>query len=691
MTSKSPAARVAELREAIAHHDHLYFVLHAPEISDEQYDALLRELRTLETAHPELVSPDSPTQRVGERPIEGFATVRHAVPMLSIDNTYNEADLREFDARVRRALEISTVDYVADPKIDGVAVALLYEDGRFARGATRGDGESGDDITQNLRTLRSVPLRLRGGGWPARLEVRGEVYWPRPAFDAANERRAADGDEPFKNPRNATAGTLKQKDSRRVSGAGLVFCAHGFGLIEPFPPEIERHAALFRRLAEWGLPINPHARPLAGIDAVVEFVHEWDQKRRALDYDTDGLVIKLDRLAERERLGVTSKSPRWCIAYKYAAERARTRLIDVDFQVGKLGTITPRAVMAPVFLAGTTVRHASLHNFDQVERLGLQIGDMVIIEKAGEIIPQVVGVDLEQRPADARPILRPTRCPACDHDVAQDSGGVYLRCQNPTCPAQWLERLRFFVGRDQMDIAGLGEVIIERLITAGLVRSYADIYRLAERRAELLKLPFEQERTTKGETRKIVVEFGEKRTDLLLAGIEKSKTQPLYRVLAALNIRHVGVSTAELLAEHFGDVDAIAAADEEQLQAVEGVGAEVAASLRRWFAGEDGRRIVADLKAVGVNMTQARRVVATSGPLVGKTVVVTGTLSRYKRDEIEALVKRLGGKASGSVSKKTDYLIAGADAGSKLEKARALNVPVLDEDAFDRLIADAGT
>lgn len=691
MTSKSPATRVVELREAIAHHDHLYFVLHAPEISDEQYDALMRELRALEAAHPELVSPDSPTQRVGERPIEGFATVRHAVPMLSIDNTYSEAELREFDARVRRALEISTVDYVADPKIDGVAVSLLYEDGRFTRGATRGDGETGDDITQNLRTLRSVPLRLRGGGWPARLEVRGEVYWPRPAFDAANERRAADGDEPFKNPRNATAGTLKQKDARRVSGAGLVFCAHGFGLIEPFPQKIERHSALFRRLAEWGLPVNPHAQPLTGIDAVVSFVHEWDQKRRTLDYDTDGLVIKLDRLAERERLGVTSKAPRWCIAYKYAAERARTRLIDVDFQVGKLGTITPRAVMAPVLLAGTTVRHASLHNFDQVERLGLRIGDMVIIEKAGEIIPQVVGVDLEQRPADARPILRPTRCPACDHDVAQDSGGVYLRCQNPTCPAQWLERLRFFVGRDQMDIAGLGEVIIERLVAAGLVRTYADIYRLAERREQLLKLPFEQERTSKGETKKIVVEFGEKRTDLLLAGIEKSKSQPLSRVLAALNIRHVGVSTAELLAEHFGDMDAIAAADEEQLQAVEGVGAEVAASLRRWFESEDGRRIIADLKAVGVNMKQAKRVVATTGPLVGKTVVVTGTLSRYKRDEIEALIKRLGGKASGSVSKKTDYLIAGADAGSKLEKARALNVPVLDEDAFDRLIAGASS
>lgn len=689
MASHKPAdaaARIAALRDEIARHDYLYHVEARPVISDEQFDALVRELRDLEAAHPELITPESPTQRVGERPIAGFVHVRHAVPMLSIDNTYSPEELREFDARVRRGLEGAAVEYLVDPKIDGIAVSLRYEGGRLVQGATRGDGETGDDITHNLRTLRSIPLRLRGADWPGTLEVRGEVYWPRPAFERVNERRIAAGEEPFKNPRNATAGTLKQKDAKKVVGLGLTFCAHGFGQIEPAPTGVHRASELFARLRDWGLPTSPHARVLPNIEAVVAFVADWDARRRTLDYETDGLVIKVDRLEQRDALGFTSKSPRWCIAYKYAAAQARTKLLDVDFQVGKLGTITPRAVMEPVFLAGTTVRHASLHNFDQVARLDVRIGDTVIVEKAGEIIPQVVRVVLEERPRDARPVQRPTACPACGGPVQQDEGGVYLRCVNPTCPAQWVERLKFFCGRDQMDISGLGDVIVERLAADGFAQTYADLYRLADRRSELVKLVFEQERESRGEVKKIQVEFGEKRTDLLLAGIEKSRSQPLYRLLAALNIRHVGVNTAELLAEHFGDMDALAAADEAALQQVEGIGPEVAASVRGWFDSPAGQRIIRELKAVGVNMTQPRRTVAAAGPLKGRTVVVTGTLSRYKRSEIEALIKNLGGRTAGSVSKNTDYVVAGADAGSKLERARELGVTVLDEAAFDRLI-----
>lgn len=685
---RQPARKEIErLRSEIRRHDRLYHVEGAPQISDYDYDQLVQRLRELEERHPELVTPDSPTQRVGGAPLEGFAHVRHAVPMLSIDNTYTPQELREFDARVRRALGRDDFDYIVDPKIDGVAVSLRYENGALALGATRGDGETGDDITANIRTVRSVPLGLEGDGWPAVLEVRGEVYWPRPAFDAHNESRAAAGEPPFANPRNATAGTLKQLDPRNVAGRGLAFCCHGFGEIRPFPAGISRQSALFERLKAWGLPVNPHTRTCVDIDAVIAFVEEWDQQRRTLDYETDGLVVKVDALALREELGYTSKAPRWCIAFKFAPDRGESRLLRVDFQVGKLGTITPRAVMEPVLLAGTTVRHATLHNFDQVQRLGVRIGDTVIVEKAGEIIPQVVGVVLDKRPADATPIEPPTACPECGGDVARDEGGVYLRCLNPACPAQLVERLKFFCGRDQMDIDGLGEVLVERLVEEGLVHAYADIYRLESRREAVEKLVFEHQRRAEGGVKTVRVEFGAKRTQQLLEGVDMSRRQPLARLLAALNIRHVGSNTAELLAEHFGDIDALAAADEEALQAVEGIGPEVAASVRRWFQSEAGRETIASLRAAGVNMTQPRRAAPAGGQsLKDLTLVVTGTLQRYSRKEIEELIKRHGGKVSGSVSRKTDYLVAGEEAGGKLEKARSLGVKVLTEEEFERLL-----
>jgi DNA ligase (NAD+) len=663
------AARVDALCDEIRRHDEAYFVRNAPLISDEQYDALVRELRDLETAHPELVTPDSPTQRVGERPIPGFVQVRHSVPMMSVDNTYSPAELREFDARVRKLLGGDPGAYIVDPKIDGVAVSIRYEGGRLALGATRGDGEVGDDITHNLRTIRHIPLRLRGGGWPQVVEIRGEVYWPRPAFETYNRLREAAGEEAFKNPRNATAGTLKQLDPRNVAGRGLAFQCHGFGVIEPFPA-VETQEELFKLLDAWGIRTSPHQAACADIEAVIAFTEAWDARRCELEYDTDGLVIKVNALALRERLGATSKSPRWCIAYKYAAEQARTRVLSVDFQVGKLGTITPVANLEPVPLAGTTVRRASLHNFELVSRLDLHVGDTVTIEKAGEIIPQVVAVHAENRPAGAAAVRPPERCPECDGEVRQDEGGVYLRCVNATCPAQWIERLRFFCGRSQMDIEGAGSVLAEALIKHGFVKTYADLYRLHERRDELIELE----------------RMGEKSVDSLLAGIEASKQRPLARLLTALNIRHVGATTAELLAEHFGDIDALAAADDEALQAVEGIGPEVAASIRDWLSTATNAQIVADLKSAGVNMTQVRRQRAAVGPLVGKTVVVTGALKKYSRKQIEDLIKQHGGKPGGSVSRKTDYVVAGEDAGSKLDKARELGVTVLDEAGFDALI-----
>ncbi|MEW6198225.1 MAG: NAD-dependent DNA ligase LigA [Planctomycetota bacterium] len=679
------AARAEALRDQIRRHDHLYFVLNRPEISDEHYDALVRELRQLEAAHPELITPDSPTQRVGERPLEGFAHVRHALPMLSIDNTYSPAELREFDARVRKGLADEPYQYLVDPKIDGVAVALRYENGRFVQGATRGDGETGDDITQNLRTIRSVPLRLRGAGWPAVLEVRGEVYWPRRDFEAFNRQLVAAGEEPFANPRNATAGTLKQLDARNVEPRKLAFQAHGVGVLEPLPPNVKTHSELNARLREWSVPVNPHARVCRDIDEVIAFVAEWDARRRDLEYDTDGLVVKVDRLDQRRRLGATSKAPRWCIAYKYAAEQAQSRLLSVDFQVGKLGTITPVANLEPVQLAGTTVKRATLHNFDQVRRLDLHVGDTVTVEKAGEIIPQVVAVDAARRPADARPIRPPKRCPECQGDVVQDEGGVYVRCINPECPAQLVERLRFFCGRDQMDIDAAGGAVVEALVQQEMVRSFADLYRLHARRDELISLPVGVNTRTGSP-----ISLGEKRAEKLLSGIEISKARPLARLLAALGIRHVGVNTAELLAEHFGTIDALLAADEGALQEVEGVGPEVAASVYQWLHSAGGRHTIAELKSVGVDPAQPKARRAAGGPLAGKTIVVTGTLARYSRSEIEALIKQHGGKPTSSVSKKTDFVVAGESPGSKIDQARALGVRVLTEAEFERILSQSG-
>ncbi len=685
MTAKNIAARIEQLRAEIRRHDGLYYVQATPVISDREYDILFDELRQLEREHPELVTDDSPTQRVGEQPIDGFRHVTHALPMLSIDNTYDESQLREFDARVARGLHGETYQYVVDPKIDGVAVSLRYESGRLVVAATRGDGIAGDDVTHSTRTIRAIPLALDGKNVPKTVEARGEIYWPRRAFDRYNRERQAEGQPVFANPRNATAGTLKQLDPRKIAGRGLSFIAHGFGQMDPQP--FQRFRDLLDAFTEWGIPTSADRHVCQTIDDVLAVIHEWDQKRKTLPYETDGMVIKIDRLAQRDALGATSRYPRWCIAYKFAAEQAESTLLQVDYQVGKLGTITPRAVMKPVLISGTTVQHASLHNFDQVERLGqehggLHIGDVVIIEKAGEIIPQVIRIARAGQPRGQR-VKPPSKCPICKGKVVQDDGGVYLRCINPACDAQIKERLKFFCGRNQMDIDGLGHVIIERLVDKGLVRSFADLYDLKNKRDELSNIEIEQQRTVKGQAKTLLVPFGDKRAATVIAGIERSKTQPLSRVLAALNIRNVGAATAELLANHFSTMENISNASADDLQEIEGIGPEVARFIRTFFTSEDGERVWKDLQEKArVNMTQPKQAASADQPLAGKTVVVTGTLQGFTRSEIQARIKALGGKVGGSVSKKTDLVVVGESAGSKAEKARQLNIPTVDEQTF---------
>ncbi len=667
------AERIEQLREEIRRHDRLYYVEAAPEISDRRYDRLLEALEALEAAHPELITPDSPTRRVGGEPIEGFATVEHSAPMLSINNTYSEDELREFDARVHRALGERPVRYLVDPKIDGVAVSLRYEGGLLALAATRGDGRRGDDITSNARTIRSIPLRLVGRQVPGVLEVRGEVYWPRSVFNAYNARRVEQGLEAFANPRNGAAGTLKQLDPRIVAERGLAFIAHGLGAMSS--PVAGTAGEVMRRLAEWSIPVSPHATVCRDVEEAIRATRGWLDRRGEADYETDGAVVKVDELALRVELGATSRYPRWCIAYKYEAERARTVLRSVDFQVGRLGTITPVAHFDPVQLAGTTVSNASLHNFDQVARLDVRVGDTVLVEKAGEIIPQVVQVLHDRRPGGAAVIAPPAHCPACGEPVARDEGGVYLRCVNPECPAQLRERLKFFAGRNQMDIENLGPAVIDQLVGRGLVRHFADLYALDA--GVLVGLE----------------RMGEKSSENLLAAIEASKSRGLERLLAGLGIRHVGGRAAEVLAGHFGEIDALAAAGVEELTRIDEIGPVIAASVHQFFASEAGAETIARLKAAGVQTTSTRPAAeaaeAANLSLAHKTVVVTGTLKHFSRDEAQDAIKAAGGKAASSVSKKTDFVVVGDSPGSKADKAKRLGVETIDEAEFLRRLGRA--
>jgi len=643
------------LRDQIHEHDYQYYVLSQPTISDQKYDKLMRELCELEKANPELCSPDSPTQRVGGSPIDGFNRVAHAVHMLSIDNTYNEQELREFDNRVSKAFGVEKFHYVVDPKIDGVAVSLRYEKGVLVQAATRGTGEVGDDITLNAKTIRAIPLKLRTPNPPEVLEVRGEIFWPLIAFEQFNSGR----DVPFANPRNATSGTLMQLDPQKVSGRGLSFIAHGFG--EIVGETFITHTELFAQLKHWGIPTSPHLQLFSSIEGVLKMIRNWDTK---LDYLTDGLVIKLDSLLQREVLGNTGRHPRWCIAYKFPAEQAETILRDVTFQVGKFGTITPVAELEPISLAGTTVKRATLFNFDQIERLGIRIGDTVLVEKAGEIIPQIIEVVKSQKPSKKNGIIRPEFCPDCKYRACQN--GASWRCINRKCPAQVCARLIFFCGRNQMDIDGVGPLLIDKLYGANLVRDYADLFKLKTKRERLLKL----DRT------------GEKSVDNLLKSIEAAKNRPLARLLAALSIKLVGSTASKLLTKYYTDMDSLSTAKEINLLHIDGIGPELAWSLVEFFESKTGQRVVSDLKLMGVNMTQPEEQSGSKQIFAGLTIVVTGTLKNFKRDEIKQLITSLGGKVTGAVSKNTDLLVCGDSPGSKLEKAKSLGVEVIDEQEF---------
>jgi len=658
--------RIEELRNIIEHHNYKYYVEDNPEISDLEFDRLMKELRDLENSCPELITPDSPTQRVGGQPIEGFRQVPHAVPMLSIENTYSEDEVREFDARISRWLQGEMAQYIVEHKIDGVSASLLYEDGRFTLGLTRGDGARGDDITHNLRTIRDIPLRLlaRGRKIPKILEVRGEVYMTHTELSRLNKLQSERGERIFANCRNAAAGSLKLLDPRQCGQRRLRFFAHSEGRLTGL--SLTDHAEFLGMIRNFGISAVPCSKVLDSIEEVLGYCSETLEARAALDYETDGLVIKLNRFAQRDRLGSTSKSPRWVIAYKVELWQAATRILKIYVQVGKTGILTPVAELETVEIAGTKVSRVNLHNADEITRKDIRVGDSVIVEKAGKIIPHVVRVELEKRSGMETIYHFPAKCPVCSGDVARDEGGVYIRCLNTSCPAQLKERLSFFASRRAMDIEGLGPALIDQLVDQGLVKSLTDLYKLKVEQLQELE------------------RMGPKSAQNLVEGIGSSKKQGLSRVLTALGIRHVGERNARLLAEEFGDIQALMAASEERLAQIPGLGPIAAKSIHGFFKGEAGIAIIRELDQYGVDLTQPKSAESNVGgsQFEGKTFVITGTMSRFSRTELEELVRRLGGKTSSSISHKTDYVLAGANPGTKLDKAKVLNIPILNEEEF---------
>jgi len=651
--------RLEELRREIHRHNWLYHTLDAPEISDAEFDALMRQLLELEEKFPELVTPDSPSQRVGGPLLEGFAQVVHPTPMLSLDNAFAPEDLRAFAQRLHRLLGVRPT-YVVEPKIDGLAVALEYQDGVFVRGATRGDGSVGEDITANLRTIRSLPLRLKE---PVSIRVRGEAFMPIPAFEALNRLREEQGQPLFANPRNAAAGTLRQLDPRVAASRRLDLFVYG---LEQAREHGDSHWQVMNWLEELGFKVNPLRRRFGDIEEVIAYVEAWRVKRAELPYAIDGMVIKVDDLELQERAGSTVKSPRWAMAWKFPAEQARTRILDITLNVGRTGAITPTAELEPVRLAGTTVSRASLHNEDYIRDKDIRIGDLVLVQKAGDIIPEIVAPLKDKRDGSERIWQPPDKCPACGSRSVRVEGEAVRRCPNPGCPAQIRERVIHYASRGAMDIEGLGPAVVDALFKAGLIRDAADLYALrAEGVAQLERM-------------------GEKSAAKLIAAIEASKQRPLERLLFALGIRFVGAKAARLLAERFGSIDALQAAGIEELTAVPEIGEKIAQSVVRELADPDMRRLIQRLQQAGVNTVQPRR--AGGGPLAGKTFVLTGTLESMTRDEAKARIEELGGRVAGSVSARTDCVVAGAKAGSKLEKALQLGIQVLSEEEFLEII-----
>ncbi len=674
MSKQDAKKRIEKLKEELERHSHLYYIEAKPVITDFQFDKLMRELIDLEKEFPDLLTPDSPSQRVGGAPLKSFKTVEHTVPMLSMDNTYSYDELREFDERVRKGLKREQVDYFIEEKIDGVSISLTYEKGLFVLGATRGDGRYGDDVTENLKTIRSIPLRIPTAGSkfkghiPEFLEVRGEVYIPESSFAKMNQEKEKADEELFANPRNACAGTLKLLDSSIVAKRNLDIFCHGLGTVKGVA--FESQSKLFEFLKSLGFKTIQHTKRASNIEEVIKFVQFYDEKRHSLPYGIDGLVVKVDSFDDHKTLGRTSKAPRWMIAYKYPAERAETLLEDIEISVGRTGALTPVAILKPVHLSGTTVSRASLHNADEIERLDVRVGDIVHVEKSGEIIPKVIDVVKEKRKGSLRKFIFPKKCPVCGSDAVRIGEEVIVRCINLACPAQLKGRIKHYAMRDAMDIEGIGEALIEQLVTAGLVKDLSDIYHLKfDEVAELERM-------------------AEKSAQNLFDGIEKSKTKPLAKLIFGLGILDVGERTADILAERFKDLDKLSKVSEEDLSAIREIGPVTAKSIHDFFKQLGTHKIIEKLRKAGVrfNIVEIRR---SGTPLSGKSVVITGTLSKYSRGEAETLIKQLGGIPGSSVSRKTDFLVAGEEPGSKLAKAKEFGVKILDEKGFQKLIAAA--
>jgi len=663
--------RARELRARIDEANYRYHVLDDPQVSDADYDMLLRELIDLEESHPELRTPDSPTQRVGGTPASGFPPYVHARPMLSLANAFDENELTAFDARVRKLGGVQgDVAYTCELKIDGLAVSLRYDDGQLSAGGTRGDGSVGENVTANLRTIKSIPLALRDGktALPRHVDVRGEAYMRKSDFARLNAEREARGEAPFANPRNAAAGGIRQLDPRMTAERKLSFYAYAVGEIDTDRPPRSQHE-LLAYLKSLGFRVNEHAHAVASIREVIAFAQEWEEKRDELDYEIDGIVIKVDDLALQAKLGTSGKDPRWAIAYKFRAREARTKLLDIVVSVGRTGVLNPNAVLEPVRIGGTTVSNATLHNQDYIRSNDIRIGDVVTVIRAGDVIPRVVGPVLEERKGKRlREYTLPTRCPVCGSDVDHPEGEPMARCTNASCPAQLVERVRHFCSRGAMDIEGVGDQLSAALVDSGLVRNVSDVYYLDLEK--LLKLP----------------RMAEKSASNVLEAIEKSKQRGLARLLAGMGIRFVGSQNAAILAGDFGSIDALEKATEEELLRSEGIGPEIATSVALFFAQEPNRAMVKRLKDAGVDTTSPLRPREPVGVLAGKTLVLTGTLPSLTRDEASELIVAAGGKVSSSVSKKTDYVVAGEEAGSKLTKAEQLGIPILDEAALHRLL-----
>jgi DNA ligase (NAD+) len=666
---KDVEKKIEALREKIRHHEHLYYVLDNPEISDTDFDKLMQQLKSLENEHPSLVTPDSPTQRVGGKPREGFIKVPHSSPMLSLDNTYNEEELRDWERRVHELTGRSDVDYVCELKLDGMSLALTYEDGKLLRGVTRGDGSIGEDVTLNVRTVRSVPLsipkeRLKKAGIPADFEVRGELLMPTASFKKINEEREKNGLPTFANPRNFTAGTVRQLDANVTAERRMDFFP--YILLQGGRTYFDRHSKTLSALEAAGFKVNSNRKLVHSMDEVWAFIQEWEAKRDSLPYEIDGIVVKVDRTGLQDELGFTGKAPRWAIAYKYAARAGITKLENVRWQVGRTGKLTPVAELSPVSIGGTTVRNATLHNMDEIGRLGVKIGDWVQVERGGDVIPKVAKViDDKDHPRGNAEIEAPEKCPVCGTKVVRTEGEVDFRCVNANCPAKLAGTILHFASRGVMNIDGMGDALVTQLTEHGLVKNVADIYKLTK--ADLLSLE----------------RMGDKSAQNILDEIEASKKLPLERVIYGLGIRMVGERTAQFLAEHFGSMEALEQAGVEELQNVDEVGPRIAESIVEFFSIPANRKLVERLGEAGLTFKGKKKERGTK--LAGKTFVLTGALAKYTRDEAKKMIEDAGGKVTGSVSKKTDYVVAGTDAGSKLDKAKELGVAVIDENEMEKL------